>query len=381
MIYSQNNFNKTKTIQMKNLILTFALCFIVTLSFAQLKVVAPNGDTGIGISTPSEKLHVLGNTFIQNGDLIMNSGGSQNFLRGQGAQRFTLSTNSTSLNSRSFITMWGNESHSSNPAPGRIGELVFASSYLVVRTNKTGANFGSIAFQVKANGNTYASGDIYSNGNLITSDQRLKQGIKPLELGLDAIMQLEPKQYHYTGDAGTNKERLHTGVMAQDFQKVAPEGVVEVNYTDHENRINEDYLAIDEGMIKFMLINAVKEQQEMIKQLQEEVANLKGNTSEGTNQSFSNQKLVLSNLADAEISFVSPNPFKNSARIDFNLNRDFSTATLNVYNVDGKIVNSVQLTEKVGTIELDAKQLSKGLYNYSIVVDGEIIDTKKLIKE
>jgi len=50
---------------MKNLIFTICLSVAVSFSFAQIDVVGPPGDVGIGISNPIEKLDVSGNLLVR----------------------------------------------------------------------------------------------------------------------------------------------------------------------------------------------------------------------------------------------------------------------------------------------------------------------------
>lgn len=52
--------------RIQNLVLTFSLAILATVAFSQIKVVAPNGDVGIGTSTPSEKLEVNGGVLVGN---------------------------------------------------------------------------------------------------------------------------------------------------------------------------------------------------------------------------------------------------------------------------------------------------------------------------
>jgi len=54
---------------MKNLILITILTFTLNLCFAQLHVVKPSGNTGIGIDAPKAKLDVNGNTILRGADL------------------------------------------------------------------------------------------------------------------------------------------------------------------------------------------------------------------------------------------------------------------------------------------------------------------------
>jgi hypothetical protein len=62
------------------------------------------------------------------------------------------------------------------------------------------------------------------------SDQRLKKDIHPLEVadGLDALMKIQPVQYHWKDERMNKKGRYEIGFIAQNVEKVLPELVDEV---------------------------------------------------------------------------------------------------------------------------------------------------------
>jgi hypothetical protein len=51
------------------------------------------------------------------------------------------------------------------------------------------------------------------------------------------------------------------------------------------------------------------------------------------------------------------------------------------YNAAGKLIQSVNLTEKgKGSLTVFANDLSNGIYTYTLVADGKIVETKKMVK-
>jgi hypothetical protein len=109
-----------------------------------------------------------------------------------------------------------------------------------------------------------------SNTWTIVSDGRLKKDIHDYEDGLDELLKIHPVWFTYTGEAGMPHE-TGVGVIAQDLQKIAPYMIGTWNYKD-ENRNNTPYLSVNNGAMTYMLINAVKEQQEIINQQQQSIA-------------------------------------------------------------------------------------------------------------
>jgi hypothetical protein len=77
-----------------------------------------------------------------------------------------------------------------------------------------------------------------------------------------------------------------------------------------------------------------------------------------------------------------PNPFAESTVISYNIPTDFTKAQVQFYTGDGRIINTVDITEKgAHNLTVFANDLSHGIYTYKLVVDGKTIDTKKMIKD
>jgi len=76
-----------------------------------------------------------------------------------------------------------------------------------------------------------------------------------------------------------------------------------------------------------------------------------------------------------------PNPFKGSTQIWYKLDNE-STVQLNVYNYTGQLISSINVgTKTKGNhyIDFDAKGLKNGIYFYSININGQTTDSKKMI--
>jgi len=93
-----------------------------------------------------------------------------------------------------------------------------------------------------------------------TSDSRLKKDVKQFKDGLAQVLAINPVNYHYNELSGLDTSKEFVGVIAQELQKVAPYMVG--NFT----KDGTEYLNVDSSAMTYMLINAVKEQQEIIEQ-------------------------------------------------------------------------------------------------------------------
>jgi len=132
-------------------------------------------------------------------------------------------------------------------------------SPLFVIGNGTATSARSNAFVVYDNGTATLSGELMVGGDItVSSDVRLKQNIVPLAGSLDKVQQLRGVSYEWI-DPNRQGGR-HIGFIAQEVQEVMPEVV----------RQNGDYLSMSYANLTAVLVEAVKEQQTEIDQLEEE---------------------------------------------------------------------------------------------------------------
>ena len=74
-----------------------------------------------------------------------------------------------------------------------------------------------------------------------------------------------------------------------------------------------------------------------------------------------------------------PNPFKESTTIRYFIPDNVNNAQLIINDITGKFIKEVPIENGFGSIEVFASDLSSGIYSYSIVADGEVIDKKKMV--
>lgn len=482
--------------RIQNLVLTFSLAILTTVAFSQIKVVAPNGDVGIGTSTPNEKLQVNGGVLVGNttnsnagtiryngsdlegyvngswtslttggggggggsvwttgaGGDVSYTGGSvgvgianptkafevkggdvkfygKNLDIGEDAANFTSKIRlgyGRSTNGTSTIDLISDQSN--YPLVGfrfnrntvGVSTLTHYGSQQFIFQNVDPSNIyfkvnNAHRFTIRDNGSTGINdnnpdastaldvgGAIGYNGTLVnTSDKTLKKDIKEFRRGLDAVMGLNTIYYHYTGELGMDSDMEHVGIFAQDLREVAPELVNEaehdfsdfdiinhdggeVEVIEHAQKATRKYLTIDESAIKYMLINAIQDQQALIEAKDDQINDLSDRLealedmvnalAEGT----SVQNVELN--ATGSLLQNSPNPFNEKTAIQYVLPEGASNAVIYVNDMNGKAIKTVVLDKsKNGEININANTLGAGSYTYSLVVDGVIIDTKRML--
>ena len=104
------------------------------------------------------------------------------------------------------------------------------------------------------------------------SDVRLKQGIETLTGVMDKLLQIEVKEYNWNEKLHNyeelkEKDKLHSiGIIAQELKQIYPELVY---------RRTDGYLSISYQKLNAILIQGVKEQQEMINEIDSDINYLK----------------------------------------------------------------------------------------------------------
>lgn len=79
------------------------------------------------------------------------------------------------------------------------------------------------------------------------------------------------------------------------------------------------------------------------------------------------------------ISNASPNPANTFIRLNYSLKADAKQASIIIRNMLGSVVKEIKLQEKQGKVIYPTSYLKSGIYFYSLIVDGEICSSRKLV--
>jgi len=75
-----------------------------------------------------------------------------------------------------------------------------------------------------------------------------------------------------------------------------------------------------------------------------------------------------------------PNPFNNSSSISFYIPPGFHSAQLVMTDISGKVLRNWSITQSgSGKQIISGSELTGGMYQYSLLIDGKTIDTKKMV--
>ena len=108
------------------------------------------------------------------------------------------------------------------------------------------------------------AGTVYATSIVITaiSDQRLKENIRDIDTGLDAIMSLKPRRFDWKEGKGQDKKNA-AGFIAQEFEEVFPESVG----VSKAGGDGIEYKNINHETLIPTLVKAIQEQQALITSL------------------------------------------------------------------------------------------------------------------
>lgn len=364
----------------------------------QMFLNASNARLGIGTTAPERRLHVFNgsagvfavsnvnaplvvenntNGYInllapsanETGILFGNPGNAQDggiiYLNSTDAMQFRTNGNTTRmtlLSDGDLDIAGGRLSFGSVEALADAGSNTISSnSHFVPTTNSTsstsGRTLGNSSFKWR---------EVWAfDGTINTSDERDKANVRELEYGMKEIMKLRATRFNWKADAGNNEK---IGLIAQELKKVLPEVVRDWEYKQTTEdgpmeKVATERMGVLYADIIPVLIKGMQEQQLKIEELQREVERLKGGVTTYTGAGSLGQ--------------ATPNPVQSSTRISYSLPSANSQAQLLLTDAAGKTVKAISLSGS-GYIDLNTASLSSGTYNYSLMVDGKIVETKRI---
>ena len=156
------------------------------------------------------------------------------------------------------------------------------------------------------------------------------------------------------------------GLDADQLKSVYPELV----YEDANGNVSINYVE----MVPLLV--------QCINELKDEIAELKG-TSPRTAKAPTDATAIEENVADVDMVRMDqnkPNPFSESTVITLNIPSNAQVASIFIYDMSGKQVQSLPVSERGETnITVYASDLAAGMYIYTLVIDGKVAVTRRMI--
>lgn len=159
---------------------------------------------------------------------------------------------------------------------------------------------------------------------------------------------------------------IQYGLAADQLKAVYPELV----YEDANGNVSINYVE----MIPLLV--------QSINELSQKLAVLEG-TSAKKSKSKSQTTAIEETVSDIDMVRMDqnkPNPFSESTVISLNIPDKAQTASIFIYDMSGKQVQNIAVSERGETnITVYASDLSAGMYIYTLIVDGKVAVTRRMI--
>jgi hypothetical protein len=216
------------------------------------------------------------------------------------------------------------------------------------------------------------------------SDQRLKKNYRNLENSLDKVLRMRGIMYDISEEYLYNPEdpagsaalaeagKNEIGLIAQDLLEIVPEAV--------EYDTVRDQYGIQYTRLVPILIEAIKEQNKKIKDQDKKIEDMESKVSASVNgnKNAETEEIVPSGIAT--LGKNRPNPFSENTSIEYHLPTEIQNAALYIYDLQGKQLKSMPVTGRSdGQLIIHGSELQPGMYYYSLIADGQVVGTEKMI--
>jgi trimeric autotransporter adhesin len=258
------------------------------------------------------------------------------------------------------------------------------------------AAFGYYAKLTDSNQVRFGNSDVTSIGGQVSwsvlSDGRFKKNVKPSSIGLDFVRQLKPVSYVIDKNAydkflgipdsiiaksaqARKAPQRQMGFVAQEVDAVVKKHGYIFSGVDEPQNERDPY-TIRYADFVMPLVKAVQELSALADARQKKIASLKEKIS-----SYQAAKAEQDKRASgASLYQNNPNPFSISTEIKIALPETTSQASIVIYNLEGKQLKDLRVEDRGTTaLKVSATDLKPGMYLYTLIADGKVVDTKRLI--
>lgn len=268
-----------------------------------------------------------------------------------------------------------------------------------------------LSFDVNGDRRLHFNTELFTQGVKIPANKKNQQNAGIIKSSLDKINKIEGITYQYkffnnqtssSSQGGSAKEIADqeffndlneemnnyspqkNGFDAVQLKNVFPE-LVE---TDKDGNSYIDYT----GLIP-VLVEAIKEQSRIITAqslklkemglLAEDITTMSESSTDSnftTKSTTTDTNSINGILANAFLYQNTPNPFNTTTEIKYFLPEGSTNAYIYVFNLQGNLLLTYNLNDNgFGSVEINGSSLNAGMYIYSLVINGQEAETKRMI--
>ena len=243
------------------------------------------------------------------------------------------------------------------------------------------------------NGATYVNGTLTATSVVNLSDIRLKENVQSLSKGsssgctLENVLNMNVIKYNFKQKVvdesefnEPDKERLakeiaaaeernkitasqiHFRLSAQELQEIYPELVVE----GQDGNFGINYIELVPILIR------------SIQELKQELDAVKGSGDAKTRSAYDEEDYKVVSTQNV-LYQNNPNPFKEQTTIRFRLADDVQNASICIFDMSGKMLKKFPISSGMESVSVAGYELGEGMFLYALIVNGQVIDTKKML--
>jgi hypothetical protein len=347
-------------------------------------------NTAVGSSALYANTTGTGNSATGQQAMYANTTGSSNTADGV----YALGSNTTgSYNTAiGYAALAGNITGSYNTGVGHLAGPYLASN--LTNTTALGANARTTASNMVKVGDSFVNTIGGSVAWSVISDGRFKRDVKEDITGLAFINELRPVSYIFdrvaldeflggpknSSRSSTGNEVRQTGFIAQEVEAI----IKRTGYVFDGVEAPES--EFDNYRIRYaqFVVPLVKAVQELSTKLEDQEKDINANEKEieglmvKLNSISANRTLAMGMFLSQNY----PNPFDANSEIRVTLPQKTIRASLVVFDENGVPVKTYPIQDRGDTVvTLASGDFKKGVYMYSLIADGIVIDTKRMVIE
>jgi hypothetical protein len=264
-------------------------------------------------------------------------------------------------------------------------------------------------------------GTVIASVGFNTSDSTLKHNIQDLDINADSLLNLlRPRTFEWNSIQDTFMLGTQYGFVAQEFETVFPDlvksgrdsikhittdglfPILVSGYQKQKAQIDSlenqnDDLQAGQDSLKQVVANQdakIEDLNNRLSQLENCLSGIlpylcqlsqsavQANTPQSQEAIRAQLQVKLTNREAIILDQNVPNPFAEQTVINFSIPETVKKAQIHFYNATGQLMQSVEVTERgLGSLTVFGSDLSSGTYTYTLVADGVVVATKKMVKQ
>lgn len=183
------------------------------------------------------------------------------------------------------------------------------------------------------------------------------------DIGKDMTEEERAAYEYLKKDEMKMSSRRHFGIDAEELQRIYPDLVLEGQ---------DGYLSVNYVELVPVLIRSIQE-------LKQELDEVKGEAKAKTSSFSSETTDLIAGTTGNVLYQNTPNPFKEKTVIRFKLADNVQNASICIFDMQGKLLKNLPISSGTESVTVNGYELGAGMYLYSLLVNGQEVDTKRMI--